>query len=193
MLNRLSLYTVTLLFLSPSTENNILNIITRLQILLLLIDAFVVVVVVVVVNVDFPHHQHLTRIFGVCNYWNNKKYQLNIPVKNLPIKENYRMSMVIRKLNIIKIIFNIKLLFILVLFVANIFLILAAHLESDNPRNQALYEPSLKAVLSNQPAIRILAARDRFISIGTAHRDGLTFNHKQEKAIEHWIRSNMAK
>ena len=100
--------------------------------------------------------------------------------------------MVIRKINIIKIIFNIKLLFILVLFVVNIFLILAAHLESDNPRNQALYEPSLN-VLSNQPAIRDLAARDRFISIGTAHRDGLTFNHKQEKAIEHWIRSNMAK
>ena len=114
-------------------------------------------------------------------------------MKNLPVKENYRPSMVIRKINIIKIIFNIKLLFILVLFVANIFLILVAHLESDNPRNQALYEPSLNVVLSNQPAIRDLAARDRFISIGTAQRDGLTFNHKQEKAIEHWIRSNMAK
>ena len=42
-----------------------------------LIGAFVVVVVFVV-NVDLPHHQHLTRIFGVCNYWNNKTYQLNL-------------------------------------------------------------------------------------------------------------------
>ena len=112
----------------------------------------------------------------------------------MPIKGNYRPSIVITKINIINIIINIKIIIVLVLFAANIFLILAAHLESDNPRNQALYEPSLNAVLSNQPAIRDLADRDRFISIGTAHRDGgLKFNHEQEKAIVHWIRSNMAK
>ena len=77
---------------------------------------------------------------------------------------------------------------VLFYFSVSVFLVLAAHNDSDDLLDSVPYAPSLTQIFSSQPAVKMLADRQKFVSVGFTHNPaGLKFNSEQTHLIGKWL------
>ena len=76
-------------------------------------------------------------------------------------------------------------------FSVSVFLVLAAHNDSDDLPDSVPYAHSLTEIFPSQP-VRMLADSHKFVSVGFTHNPvDLKFNHKQRSLIGEWLQRKL--